>query len=55
MEEINKDCPCKKTKCERHGQCEVCREHHKLKKKILPYCENIKLKAARKESQSKNN
>lgn len=25
---INVDCPCKRTKCERHGDCEACREHH---------------------------
>ena len=32
------DCPCPKAKCERHGDCEPCREYHYAKGK-LPYCE----------------
>ena len=24
----NRDCPCKKKKCPRHGNCAACREHH---------------------------
>lgn len=53
MQEIKKDCPCKRTKCERHGQCDICREHHKLKKKTLPYCERMKQKTERKERRCK--
>lgn len=51
--EIKKDCPCKRIKCERHGQCEACREHHMLKKKTLPYCERLKEKVVRKERRYK--
>lgn len=25
---VNKACPCKKKKCERHGKCYECRQHH---------------------------
>lgn len=24
----NRDCPCKKKKCERHGKCDECRAYH---------------------------
>ncbi|MCB6202041.1 hypothetical protein [Extibacter muris] len=42
MEEINKDCPCKRVKCERHGRCDACREHHgKPDAKYLTACERI--------------
>lgn len=27
-----RDCPCKRTHCERHGNCAACREYHKTKK-----------------------
>lgn len=34
-----KSCPCKRIKCERHGNCEECIEHHKEKEtKYEPYC-----------------
>lgn len=42
------DCPCKRTKCERHGNCLACREHHKTEKKTPVSCERIRLKAERK-------
>lgn len=48
MIEIRSDCPCKRTKCERHGQCKICREHHLLNKKTPPYCDRLKEKAERK-------
>lgn len=32
------DCPCKRLKCERYGDCDTCKSHH-LTKKTLPYCE----------------
>lgn len=25
---MNPDCPCKKAKCPRHGNCEACRAYH---------------------------
>jgi hypothetical protein len=36
MDEIRMDCPCPKTNCERHKDCDTCRAHHGDKK---PYCE----------------
>jgi len=38
MGEIRMDCPCPKTKCERHKDCDPCRKYHAEKGK-LPYCE----------------
>ncbi len=43
----NIPCPCKRTKCVRHGNCEVCREHHK-NKKSLTFCDRLKKKEQRK-------
>ena len=34
----NVNCPCKKTKCVRHGNCEECRKHHAGSKRKRP-CE----------------
>lgn len=31
-------CPCKRKKCERHGNCGACREHHAKTKRPIP-CE----------------
>lgn len=28
----NQDCPCKRSRCKRHGNCMACLEHHKTKK-----------------------
>lgn len=43
-----KNCPCKRIKCERHGNCDACNKHHKLEnKKILTACERIKQKKSR--------
>lgn len=36
----NPDCPCKRMRCERHGDCAACREHHKTKKCIIA-CERL--------------
>lgn len=33
------DCPCKRTRCQRHGDCVFCREHHKADKKNTVYCQ----------------
>lgn len=39
----NNQCPCRKKSCERHGNCDACREHHaKSKSKIPVYCERQK-------------
>lgn len=35
---INENCPCKKKKCERHGNCDECRKHHAQSKRERP-CE----------------
>lgn len=45
----NPDCPCKRLKCERHGDCTACRKHHSEEKKTPPTCDRLKEKAARKE------
>jgi hypothetical protein len=37
MDEIKLDCPCPKNKCDRHGNCTKCEDHHGKKGK-LPYC-----------------
>jgi ferredoxin len=36
--EGSRDCPCPKTRCAFHGQCELCRARHHAKNG-LPYCE----------------
>ena len=33
-----KDCPCKRSKCPRYGNCEACRVHHAASKRPRP-CE----------------
>jgi len=38
---LNKDCPCPKKRCERHGKCEECTQHHAAKGK-LSYCKRTK-------------
>lgn len=45
MDNIN--CPCKRIKCERHGNCNACREHHN-DKKSLTFCDRLKKKEQRK-------
>lgn len=37
----NITCPCKKTKCERHGNCDACRAYHAGSKRKRP-CERAK-------------
>ena len=37
MKEAN-NCPCKKTKCPRYGNCEACKRYH-YGKQELPKCE----------------
>ena len=45
----NTNCPCKRTKCERHGDCDKCREYHhnKHSKKSLTRCEKLEKKEQR--------
>lgn len=28
MQKSREDCPCKRARCPRHGNCEACRAHH---------------------------
>jgi hypothetical protein len=35
------NCPCKKTDCQRWGQCDICREYHYSKRKKT-FCERKK-------------
>ena len=43
------DCPCKRVKCERHGDCAACMAHHHAPgKKLLTACERIAAKEERK-------
>ena len=41
-------CPCKRTKCPRHGDCAACREHHHAsERKPLTRCEKLARKEQR--------
>lgn len=53
MEHERMDCPCKRVKCERHGNCDACKEHHSVKKKYPPACERIRLKEEKKRERKK--
>ena len=44
MQEARRDCPCKKLKCPRHGDCAACRQHHSTQSKLPPYCERAEKK-----------
>jgi hypothetical protein len=39
MQETRRDCPCKKLKCPRHGDCAACRLHHATGGKYPPFCD----------------
>lgn len=40
---INENCPCRRKRCERHGNCEECRKHHAESKRQIPVaCEKKK-------------
>ncbi len=44
MDPANK-CPCKRVKCERHGNCAACKQHHHDSvKRPLTTCERMKAK-----------
>jgi hypothetical protein len=50
MKVENNDCPCKRIKCERHGNCDACKEHHQAAPRKIPTaCERIVLKEERKQ------
>ena len=40
---VNNNCPCKKKKCERYGNCDACRAYHAESKRKRP-CERTKKK-----------
>jgi hypothetical protein len=44
MESGTDVCPCKRAKCERHGKCAACMEHHRTKKHP-PACKRENKKA----------
>lgn len=47
MKDQTTDCPCKRVKCPRHGDCNACKAHHLTEKpKLLPTCERLRAKAA---------
>lgn len=47
----NTNCPCKRIKCKRHGDCATCREHHHAPERQSPTnCERLRKKAERKSS-----
>ena len=51
MEMCMKICPCKRTDCPRHGDCEACREHHHASdRKQLTRCEKPEKKKRGKRS-----
>ena len=35
------DCPCKRTRCVRHGNCVSCREHHQANRKNTVFCQRL--------------
>ena len=42
------DCPCKRMKCERYGDCDACGAyHHSHARKPLTRCEKLEQKAQR--------
>lgn len=49
------NCPCKRMKCERHGNCAACKEHHhnKNSKISLTRCEKLKKKEEKREDRKK--
>lgn len=52
MEYKNESCPCKRTKCERHGDCSACKSHHHASKKIpLATCERLENKKNKKRTE----
>ena len=48
-------CNCKRKKCERHGKCSECIEHHKGYKRLpLPYCKGARFNLLNKLSDKNN-
>ncbi len=46
-------CPCKRTKCERHGNCTECRDHHENVKHMTVACDRIKAREEKRKEKSK--
>ena len=44
------ECPCKKVKCDRYGNCDECKKYHynKNSRKSLTRCEKLKKKEQKK-------
>lgn len=43
------ECPCKRKKCERYGNCNACKEHHhNSARKPMTACERLEAKKERK-------
>lgn len=40
----NPDCPCKRIKCQRHGDCRACTKHHTDEGRMLTACRRLKEK-----------
>lgn len=47
------DCPCKRVKCKRHGDCAACRAHHQEKNKHPVACDRLQETAKRKNQREK--
>ena len=52
MDEKLSDCPCKRSKCARHGNCAACKTHHRTEKKRPTACERLEEKKRRKLSKA---
>lgn len=52
---INKNCPCKREKCERRGKCDECRAYHaKAGRQIPVSCEKGKAEIRKEKMKNKN-
>ncbi len=54
MEYKDDNCPCKRIKCERYGDCVACKEHHHTSERTpLTACERIMVKKEGKHRRAK--
>lgn len=50
---LNENCPCKRLKCERHGDCDACNEYHRtVNTKYKTACERLRSKEEKKEKKN---
>ena len=50
------ECNCKRKKCERHGKCQECMNHHQTKKHPSPpYCKRLEQKEIKKANKQIHN